>query len=370
MLTKRDLFLAMRARALAEPGNKFSREAIDTEGTDINLVFNAFAALGEELSLEGQRQDNARYLSTAPSVSDEAVERVGFELTSGQVLRKTDLAAVVTLTFERSNTHALTIGKDYVVSTNETGVPFRLIDDVSWPLGDKTAKTVKAVCESSGTSGNVDAGTITVLSEDVGDDSVTVTNAAPGAGGREQETIVDYMRRVRSWFENQARGTLSAIEFGAEQVGEVAQATAVEIVTPEDEIPIYRAKVSIADVNGQANPALVDLVREKLQEYRCAGVPVLVVGVTHQQITVRWTGLKAKAGFTLATLLEDLFSRCISRVAELGPEETLERAMLFAVAKAVEGLQVPAGSLIEPLDDIVPNPGYTLRLRREAISHV
>jgi hypothetical protein len=369
MLTKRELFLAMRARALAEPGNKFSREAIDAEGTDINLVFNAFAACGEELSLEGQQQDNARYLSTAANVSDDAVERVGFELTSGQVLRKTDLAAVALLTFERSNTFALTIGKDYVVSTNETGVPFRLIDDVSWPLGDKTAKTVKAVCESSGTTGNVDGGTITVLSEDVGDDTVTVTNAAPGAGGRNQESITDYMRRVRSWFENQARGTLSAIEFGAEQVGEVAQATAVELVTLEDEFP-YRARVSIADANGQANPALVDLVREKLQEYRCAGVPVLVVGVTHQQITVRWTGLKAKAGFTLATLLKDLFSRCISRVAELGPEETLERAMLFAVAKAVEGLQVPASSLIEPLDDIVPNPGYTLRLRREAISHV
>lgn len=370
MLTKRDLFLAMRARLLAEPGNKFTREVIDTEGTDVNLILQAIASLGEELSLQGQRQDNARYLSTAASVSDEAVERVGFELTNGQVLRKTDTAAVAELTFERVNTYGLTIEADYVVSTNESGVPFRLIEDVVWTGGDKAPKKVKAVCESAGTTGNVDAGTITVLSESVGDTSVTVTNAEPAAGGREQELIQDYMRRVRSWFENQARGTLSAIEFGAEQVAEVAQATAIEVVTPEDEIPIYRAKVSIADVNGQANPALAAKVRDALREYRCAGVPVLVVGVTHQHITVTWTGLKAKAGFTLPTLLDDLFSRCISRVAELGPEETLERADLFAVAKAVDGLMVPAGSLIAPLDDITPNPGYTLRLRRENISHV
>lgn len=370
MLTKTDLFLAMRARLLADSGNKFSREVIDTEGTEVNLILQSFASGLEELSLEGQRQDNARYLSTAAGVSDEAVERLGLELTNGQVLRKTDVAAVASLTFERSNTFGLTIPADFVVSTSETGVPFRILADVVWVLGDKGPKTVKAVCESAGTTGNVDAITITVLSESVGDDTVTVSNPNPAAGGREQETITDYIRRVRSWFENQARGTLSAIEFGAEQVAEVAAATAIELVTGEDELPIYRAKVSIADINGQANPALVDLVREALQEYRCAGVPVLVVGVTHQYVTVRWTGLKAKQGFTLATLLEGLFSRCISRVAELGPEETLERAMLFAVAKAVDGLQVPAGSLIEPLDDITPNPGYTLRLRRESISHV
>lgn len=370
MLTKRDLFLAMRARLLAEPGNKFSREIIDLEGSDVNLILQSVASLGEEISLEGQRQDNARYLSTAASVSDEAVERVGFELTNGQVLRKTDLASVAVATFERGATFGLTIPKDYVVSTVESGVPFRLLEDVVWTLGDGLPKRVKAICETSGTSGNVDAGTITVLSEDVGDATITVTNAEPAAGGREQETTTDYMRRVRSWFENQARGTLSAIEFGAEQVGEVAQATAVELVTPEDEIPIYRAKVSIADVNGQANPALVLKVRDGLREYRCAGVPVIIVGVTHQYITVTWTGLKAKPGYTLAPLLEELFSRCISRVAELGPEETLEYADLIAAAKGVTGLQVPAGSLLAPVGDTTPNTGYTLRLRRENISHV
>lgn len=369
MLTKRDLFLAMRARLLAYPGTKFTPERIDAEGGDINLVLSSFASLGEELSLEGQQQDNARYLSTAASVSEEAVERVGFELTGGQVLRKTDLAAVASLTFERSNTFGLTIPKDYVVSTAETGTPFRILEDVVWNGGDKAPKTVKAVCESTGSVGNVDAVTITVLSEDVGDSSVTVSNSTPGAGGREQETITDYMRRVRTWFENQARGTLSALEFGAEQVGEVAAATATEIVAGEDDYPVYRAKVAIADVNGQANPALVEKVRDALREYRCAGVPVIIVGVTHQYIVVAWAGLKAKPGYTLPPLLEELFTRCISRVKELGPEEGLERADLIAAAKGVAGLQVPAGSLLAPSGDITPSPGYTLRLRREDISH-
>lgn len=369
MLTKRDLFLAMRARILAYPDTRFTPARIDTEGGDINLVLSAMASMGEEISLQGQQQDNARYLSTAASVSDEAVERVGFELTGGQVLRKTDLAAVASLTFERSNTYGLTIAKDFVVSTAETGVPFRLLEDVVWNGGDKSPKTVKAVCESTGPSGNVDAGTITVLSSDTGDSSVTVTNAEPGAGGREQETITDYMRRVRGWFENQARGTLSALEFGAEQVGEVASATAVELTAGDDDYPIYRAKISIADANGQANPALVAKVRDALREYRCAGVPVIVVGVTHQYIAVAWSGLKAKPGYTLPPLLEELFARCISRVSELGPEEALEQADLIAAAKGVVGLLVPAGSLVTPPGDITPNPGYTLRLRREDISH-
>jgi len=384
-LTKNDLFLAGRSRMLVEPGGKFSREVIDTEGTDVNILLNVLGSIGEEISLEGQSQDNARYLATAASVSDEAVERIGFELTSGAVLRKPDTAAVVHLQFTRNNTFGLTIGKDYVVTTATTGVPFRLLEDCVWNGGDNTPKTVLAICENTGTTGNVDADTITTLSDDVGDTTVTVTNDEPAAGGREEESIIDFTQRVRGFFINQARGTLSAIEFGAEQVPEVAQATATEVswaagsypptltqeqvAALEDTFPAYRAKVAIADVNGQANAALADKVREELQEWRAAGVPVQILGTTHQYITVSWVGLGTKQGYSLQLLLDDLFQRCIALVAELGPEETLERAALFAAAKNVEGLLVPAASLAAPADDITPATGYTLRLRREDISH-
>lgn len=384
-LSKTDLFLAGRARVLVEPGNKFSRQVLDTEGTDVNILLNTLASVGEEISLEGQSQDNARYLATAASVSDDAVERVGFELTSGNVLRKPDTAAVVDLVFSRNNSFGLTIPKDYVVTTATTGVPFRLLEDCVWNGGDATPKTVRAICEQTGPNGNVDALTITTLSEDVGDTTVTVTNPAVSAGGRDQESIVDFTRRVRGWFINQARGTLNALEFGAEQVPEVAQATSrevswaagsypptltpAEILAHEDVFPAYRAKVSIADINGQANPALAEKVREALQEWRAAGVPVQIIGSTHQYIVVAWAGLGAKPGFSLQLLLDDLFARCIALVLELAPEETLERAALFAAAKEVEGLLVPAASLVAPAGDIVPAAGYTLRLRREDISH-
>ena len=87
----------------------------------------------------------------------------------------------------------------------------------------------------------------------------TVENRASAAGGADQESIIDYMRRVRGYFLNQAKGTLAAIEFGAESVNMIAEATAKEYefqagllgtamppgLLADDVWPIYRASVAV-----------------------------------------------------------------------------------------------------------------------------
>ncbi|MCP4951047.1 MAG: hypothetical protein GY922_04280, partial [Proteobacteria bacterium] len=52
--TQRDLFLAGREEAILSP-TRFDRAIIDTVGSDINVVLNVAASMGEEL---------ARYMQT------------------------------------------------------------------------------------------------------------------------------------------------------------------------------------------------------------------------------------------------------------------------------------------------------------------
>lgn len=368
MLTSQDLFLAGRAALLAAPGSKYTPEVIDAQGSDVNLFLNLVATIGEEVSREGQLQDNARYLGTAPSVGDEAVDRLAFDMTGGEVVRFEEVPAFAEVLISRQNTYALTLDKDTVISS-QAGVTFRTIQPVSWAAGDSSTKAVSVLCETTGTAGNVDAGTITVPPRDVGDSTLTVTNPEPAAGGRPRETNAELVQRVRGWFIANQRGTLSAIEFGARQVPQVVQASAIEVYNGEDVFPVWRVKLTIGDVNGQANNALVTLVRQKLQEYRGAGVPVLVRAAVIQYVTIIWTGLSFKLGYNGQAVLEDLFSRCISAVNALAPEETLERALLFQAAKNTPGLYVPAGSLLSPSTDIIPATGYTIRVRRQNISY-
>lgn len=368
MLTSNDLFLAGKAALLATPGSPYTEKNIDTPGSDVNMFLTLVATMGEEVSREGQLQDNARYLGTAPGVGDEAVDRLAFDITGGEVVRFEEQAAVAEVVLSRQNTYALTLGKDSVISS-AAGVTYRTIQDVSWPTGDSSAKTVTVICETTGVTGNVDAHAITKPPRDVGDSTLSVDNPEPAAGGRPRETNPELIQRVRGWFIANQRGTLAAIEFGAKQVAQVVQATAIEVYDTEDVYPVWRVKLTIGDVNGQANNALVALVRTKLQEYRGAGVPVMIRAGVIQYISIAWINLAFKIGYSASSVLEDLFSRCVSVVNALAPEETLERALLFAAAKATPGLYVPAGSLLTPSTDIVPAVGYTIRVRRADISH-
>lgn len=374
-LTANDLFLAGRDRLLAL-SDRYSPESIDKDGNDVNLFLKLMAGVGEELSLESANRDNAHYLATVASVSDDDVDRLCSDLSGGKIQRFRENAAVVDLRFSRSNTYALSIPAGAIATTLD-GVPFRTIDEIAWSTGDNSPKLVEAICETTGPAGNVAGNTITKPAGDFGDKTISVTNPTAASGGRVQETNIELIARTRDYFVNAARGTLAAIEYGARQTPGVVQAAATELTalytsgstTEAVQIPFCRVRMVIADESGQAGTALARAVATTLQEYRAAGVPVILKGGTIQYAAVAWTGLVIKKGYSQAATLAELATKIVAAAKTLNPEATLERALLISIAKSsVEGIaSVPDDSLVVPAQDVVPSPGYTIRIRPEDI---
>jgi hypothetical protein len=369
-LSAQDLFLAMRSYGLAF-SDLYAPEAYDTEGQDVELFLRMVAAAGEELSLESTTYDLGHFLSTVGTIGDEQAERLVSDLTGGQVQRFRENAAVVDLQLSRMETFALEITKDTIATTSTDSIAFRMVDGVAWATDEVGVKIVRAICESTGPVGNVDANTITKISIEA-DNTVSCTNPTPASGGRVLETIPELAARARDWFVNAPRGTLSAIEYGAKQTPGVVTATGIELTRPllpyNNEIPAFRVKLAVGDVSGQAGTALVADVRKTLQEWRGAGIPVLLVGSLVYEVKVKWVGLKAKPNFVLATIQGELSAKMVAFAGQLGPDVKIERADLFAIAKSVDGfVGIPADSLEEPADDVTPPGGYTNRIRAKDV---
>lgn len=359
--THADLFLVGRREAILAP-TRFDRAIIDTEGSDVNVVLNASAAMGEEVATFLQKAINERSLGNA---KNEALDRTIYDLY--QLTRKTAAAAVVTLSLSRSGSVGFTVPAGATFST-ETGEVFATTVDVPFPANVLGPFEVTAICQRTGTSGNVTEGTIVKVTTAVSDSTLTVTNDEVAAGGRDEETDDEFLARARDFFITARRGTREAIEFGGLSVDEVAQATASETTSPGTGIPTYRVQLYVTDANGQANTVLGELVEESLDEYRALGVPVSVVPAVPQYVEISATGLQFEAGVSTSSVLSAAADALVALVNGLAPNTTLRLADILMTLAAVDGLIVPHGAVTEPVGDLVPSTGTVLRTTRDRIS--
>ena len=155
-----------------------------------------------------------------------------------------------------------------------------------------------AIASVAGVAGNVQANTITQIESTLDDASVTVNNSSAFSGGEEKQNDVEYRETIRTLLQSLKGGTLAAIQAKAQAVAGVEFAKAVEFLvsviewdtgtnTPiGDSFSIPRAKVFIADANGNSSQTLIDAVKTALDSVRAAGVKVEVFGVT--AITINW----------------------------------------------------------------------------------
>jgi len=360
--TQRDLFLAGRAEAILSP-TRFDRAIIDTEGSDVNTILNVAAAMAQETVRYLQVSLNELGLATA---TGEALDRWVFD--RYQLTRKEATNAVATLTLTRSNTTpGFTIPAGAQFGT-ETGVIFTIQNDVSFADGVVGPLSVLAIAERTGVEGNVDDDEITQVITTLVDDTVEVTNGEPAAGGNEQETDDELRDRAREFFVTARRGTREAIEFGALQVGRVAQAAAEETFQETTGIPGYRVTLNVSDTNGQANTALASEVEQELDEYRALGVPVLVIPAVPQLVNITAAGLSFTAGANTTQVLQNATNAVLAYVNGLPPGGTLRRADLFRVLSDTSQLIVPDGALSEPAGDLVPSTGTVIRTTQDRIS--
>lgn len=355
-----DLFTAIEREILVRP-TSFNPEIVRTDGSDVNIAV-AFAAGGcEEVSRYAQVSIGETFAAFAAQISDEALDRWAYD--RYQRRRRQARSALVTVEFTRTDTDGFTIPAGTKV-TAEDGTVFSTLTDVPFPENILGPLSVVARADVTGPSGNVGAGTVTVVTG-LEDDTVSVTNPVSAAGGRDAETNPEFLARLYRFWLTARRGTKAAIEAGCLEV--VQQANVIEYLD-SDGRPSGRVQCIIADTDGQANQALADEVLLVLEEYRGLGVPVTVFAGTPEFVRVRATGLAFQAGVNTTEVLQDARQRVVAKINSTPPNGTLRQASIVSALESTPGLIVPNGALEFPAGDLVPSAGTVIRTRADYVS--
>lgn len=352
------------ARGEARPTNqRISRDAIFTEGTDINIILASSAAMADEATRHIALRCAALFLDSAEG---DDLDRLVSDRFGTNVIRKQASQAVAPLQFTRPNPAggavALTVGAK--VRTGG-GTEFALTQALAIPAGSTAPVTVNAQAVVPGTTGNVAGGTILQFVQAPPDPDLAVTNPTAATGGADVESDASFRGRARDFYRAARRGTLAAIEFGARSVAGVSSATAVEILDTDGD-PTGHVQLFVADTNGQANQILADAVRLALDDFRAAGIVVDVFGATprFEDITLR---LRFTTGTDTAAAVEELRFLIVVAVNALGPNEILPVSLLYQQARRVPGIIVLDDSVQEPLGDVVPNLGEIIKTSADLV---
>ena len=191
-----------------------------------------------------------------------------------------------------------------------------------------------------GRSGNAEPGTITrVVDQPSFDPNFTCTNIDHAAGGADPETDEELRVRSRDFFRTLRRGTLAALEFGAKQVPGVASATATEdsgvatlLSGPK---PTGIVTVRVADSEGNSNQQMIAAVTTELDNWRCAGIIVLVIGGSRVVVDVA-ISLTVRANYSVEARRELLEAAAVARVNKLQVGEVLYLDSLIAAVIAID----------------------------------
>ena len=366
--TREDFFRIGADEALARSnqrtvGRRPSSTESYTEGSDANLLIAAFSAMADEVMRVSLGRFSELLISTAEG---DALDRVIADRFNGEVPRLEASPAIGDAIFSRDLSLS---SAELVIPTgtkvrSRTGIVYRTVFPVTFAAGIPGPITCRVQAIDTGPQGNVLAEEISALVNPI--QGVFVTNAERLAGGDDSEPDERYRRRATRFFVNVRRGTLSAIEFGALTVQGVRLATAFEDVdafgTPTGYVSLF-----IADAAGSGNAALAQKVREAITDWQAAGIPVIVTGSTPRFVPVI-IDPQFESGVDSTLAFEEFRQRLVARVNELRPAETLDRSLISDVGRSVPGIIVRDDFVVEPVGDIVPTSGETLRVSLASIT--
>lgn len=357
--TKADLREAAIRNITIGP-SPFTPDIARAEGSSVWAAMDAAATMGEEVSRACQLQWNEVSLPLAIQIGGAVLDRwiynnIGEEMEGRREAQVSVVPVTIVKVGGEASDPSFAIPQGTLFST-ATGLTFQSIVGAIYPAGvGGKIVTVTAQCLTAGPVGNVAIGAINrVVTQLDTTATLTIINREVAAGGTEDETDVELGARAQGFYRSVRRGTIFAIEEGARTTHGVTQATATELLTPFDSRPRYRGSVLVADVRGQANRALTERVRQSSDNWRALGVPLSVKGGVPFFPRIVIEGLQFKAGANTVQVIEQVRLQIVADVNLLAPGATLERALIFAAMKRVPQVLVPAGCLIEPAGDIVP----------------
>jgi len=157
--------------------------------------------------------------------------------------------------------------------------------------------SVRAV--EAGTEGNVNSDKVVKIESTLTDATIVVTNALAFSGGEAEDTDAEYREFIRNKIETLRGATKQAVEAAANNVPGIETATAIEdlqaviewniatSLTVGSFFYIPRVRLFIADINGVASQALIDLVDAAVEGVRATGVRVNILAAA--ALSVNWT---------------------------------------------------------------------------------
>jgi hypothetical protein len=126
--------------------------------------------------------------------------------------------------------------------------------------------------------------------------------------------------------------------------------------------PVRLVSLAIADPSGVANVQLTQTVAQALNDYRAAGIQVVVSPSIPFIVTIQFA-LQFSAGVDTVTLSGQIQAAIVNFVNDLPVGGTLYLAQLQSILQRFvsQGLIVAQGSIVSPTGDLVPAPGQTIR---------
>lgn len=224
---------------------------------------------------------------------------------------------------------------------------------VHFAVGVAGPLSVNVTAVTGGIAGNLVLGKITRISTTLFD-TFTVAQAAPTLGGAEAESDDELRARIRVFTTTLRRGTLAALEYGALQVPQVRQSTAVEDVSGI--VTVY-----VTDINGASNAAMVSDVLDELEEWRAAGALVNVTGGALYSLNPIQITLAVRAGTNTAAIALDVKKAIAARVGKLKIGETCYRAIIQQAALNVDLDSIIGCTVVLPAADVVPSANQIIR---------
>lgn len=368
-----ELFRRGRAGVLSIPDTRISADAIDTQGSDVNLVLAAAATMAEQIVQRLAQAVQNSYINTARG---RALDRAVFDRLG--LPRVPAAPAVVDIQLQRPTAAA---GAGTIIGalpggganptriSNNAGIIYILTQSATFGASDLGPITVRAQAEIAGRDQQVGANQAWNFVDPVFDPSITIANPDTAAGAAEEETDERYRARARNFLPTLRRGVLPAILFGLESTPGVETATAIEVIG-QDGVPGCSVQAFVLDSLGQSNAALAARALANLLEFRSAGIPVISFPGTVQftDISIALTFDSALVENTVQAA-EDVKSAIIAATNALRPGQTLERSLILAAARSVRGVQIADTALTVPAGDLIP-PSIDIAFRtlRERIS--
>lgn len=371
-----DLFRAGRDEILIRNA-LLSAEAVERDGTDVNLLVAAGAAMGDKCIGQLIAVAAGFYLGSAKG---QALDRLVWDRYN--MVRKPAAPALVTLAFSTATPAAVafTIPAGTICSTSD-GIQFSTLTATSIAANSSGPVYVPATSLLAGSGQQVKANTVTAIVSSISGspNNLLVNNGFASAGAADRETDEQLRDRARRFWTTAQRGTLAAIETGALSVPGVVRANALEVLDGSSRPGRWVMLViadsftdALANLN-QTSPAyasqsqaLATSVFQALAEFRCGGtfVQVVVAQVSLLQIGL---SLTFSAGVDTLAVANQARAAVASYVNELNPGASFVPALALARLRQVAGLIVTGNEITSPAGTVVPSALQVLRTTVELV---